>query len=171
MTRRLVLLPLAIFLLSSRPYAATPIHYHFTFPQPEHHWMQVEATFPELTAGTLELRMSRASPGRYSLHDFAKNVYDLQALDTAGRELKVTRPDPYGWTVHDHGDMVTVLTVKDTMCKWPIGDPADTTFGFCGHASDNGSPYCAEHARVAFQPAKKRERRAREFDYIQRLAG
>jgi GcrA cell cycle regulator len=64
-----------------------------------------------------------------------------------------------------------VLTVKDTMCKWPIGDPADATFGFCGHSSVDGSPYCAEHARVAFQPAKKRERRAREFDYIQRLAG
>jgi GcrA cell cycle regulator len=68
-------------------------------------------------------------------------------------------------------DMVTVLTVKDTMCKWPIGDPADTSFGFCGRASHDGSPYCTEHGRVAFQPAKKRERRAREFDYIQRLAG
>ena len=32
-----------------------------------------------------------------------------------------------------NGDMVTVLTVKDTMCKWPIGDPAEATFGFCGH--------------------------------------
>jgi GcrA cell cycle regulator len=70
-----------------------------------------------------------------------------------------------------NGDMVTVLTVKDSMCKWPIGDPADANFGFCGHACQEGSPYCAEHARVAFQPAKKRERRAREFDYIQRLAG
>jgi GcrA cell cycle regulator len=70
-----------------------------------------------------------------------------------------------------NGDMVTVMTVKDSMCKWPIGDPADSTFGFCGRASCQGSPYCADHARVAFQPAKKRERRAREFDYIQRLAG
>ena len=69
-----------------------------------------------------------------------------------------------------NGDMVTVLTVKDSMCKWPIGDPADAAFGFCGHGTSEGSPYCAEHARVAFQPAKKRERRAREFDYIQRLA-
>ena len=69
-----------------------------------------------------------------------------------------------------NGDMVTVLTVKDSMCKWPIGDPADANFGFCGHGSAERSPYCAEHARVAFQPAKKRERRAREFDYIQKLA-
>ena len=50
-------------------------------------------------------------------------------------------------------------------------DPADQNFGFCGHGTADNSPYCAEHARVAFQPAKKRERRAREFDYIQRLAG
>jgi GcrA cell cycle regulator len=70
-----------------------------------------------------------------------------------------------------NGDMVTVLTVKDSMCKWPIGDPADTNFGFCGQASCAGSPYCSDHARVAFQPAKKRERRSREFDYIHRLAG
>ncbi len=70
-----------------------------------------------------------------------------------------------------NGDMVTVLTVKDSMCKWPIGDPAEATFGFCGHATTENSPYCVDHARVAFQPAKKRERRAREFDYIQRLAG
>jgi GcrA cell cycle regulator len=69
-----------------------------------------------------------------------------------------------------NGEMVTVLTVRDTMCKWPIGDPADAAFGFCGHASAAGSPYCAEHGRVAFQPAKKRERRARELDYFQRLA-
>jgi len=70
-----------------------------------------------------------------------------------------------------NGDMVTVLTVKDSMCKWPIGDPADASFGFCGRSACNGSPYCAEHAQVAFQPAKKRERRAREIDYLHRLAG
>ena len=70
-----------------------------------------------------------------------------------------------------NGDMVTVLTVKDSMCKWPIGDPADAAFGFCGHSAHENSPDCAEHSRIAFQSAKKRERRAREFDYIQRLAG
>ena len=43
--------------------------------------------------------MSRSSPGRYSLHDFAKNVYDVHAFDADGRELKTTRPDPYGWNV------------------------------------------------------------------------
>lgn len=87
---------------------ATPIAYRFTFPEPQHHWMQVEAAFTGLDATPLELRSSRSSPGRYSLHDFGKNVYDVHVTDAAGRELAVSRPDPYGWTVAEHNDSVTV---------------------------------------------------------------
>ena len=56
-----------------------------------------------------------------------------------------------------NGDMVTVLTVKDSMCKWPIGDPATESFSFCGRRSSDG-PYCSEHARVAYQPQQKKVR-------------
>ena len=31
--------------------------------------------------------MSRSSPGRYALHEFAKNVFDVQAFDGKGKEL------------------------------------------------------------------------------------
>jgi predicted metalloprotease with PDZ domain len=70
--------------------------------------MQVEATFPDLPARPLELRMSESSPGRYSMHEFAKNVYDVHALDAEGRELDTTRPDRDGWNVDRHGTTVTV---------------------------------------------------------------
>ncbi|MQA30882.1 MAG: M61 family peptidase, partial [Luteitalea sp.] len=88
--------------------AAAPVAYRFTFPEPHHHWMQVEVSFAELDPVPLELRVSRTSPGRYSLHDFAKNVYDVQAFDPSGRELRTSRPDPSGWTVPEHGGAVTV---------------------------------------------------------------
>src|SRR6266571_8764239 len=87
-------------------HAAAPVRYRFAFPEPQHRWMQVEASFTELGAGPLELRMSRSSPGRYSLHDFAKNVYDVQAFTAAGLELPAGRPDPYGWNVAGHGGAV-----------------------------------------------------------------
>ena len=70
--------------------------------------MQVEATFPDVTTPTLELRISRSSPGRYSLHDFAKNVYDVHTYGSNGREVPTTRPDPYGWNVTGHGGSVRV---------------------------------------------------------------
>ncbi|KCZ48327.1 GcrA family cell cycle regulator [Hyphomonas pacifica] len=68
------------------------------------------------------------------------------------------------------GEPASILTLRDSMCKWPIGDPADPKFAFCGRKADCG-PYCAEHAKVAFQPARKRDTRKGEYDYVRRIAG
>ena len=68
------------------------------------------------------------------------------------------------------GEAATILTLRDSMCKWPIGDPADPKFAFCGRKATSG-PYCAEHAKVAFQPAKKREKKKAEYDYVRKIAG
>jgi len=53
----------------------------------------------------------------------------------------------------------TVLTLGAKMCKWPIGDPSSDSFSFCGRRSDEGTPYCVEHARVAYQPSQKAKKR------------
>jgi predicted metalloprotease with PDZ domain len=95
-----------LFQLPAR--GAAPISYTFTFPEPEHHWLQVEAHFTDLPPGPLDLRMSRSSPGRYALHDFAKNVYDVDARDPDARPLALSRPDAHGWTVSEHPGSVTV---------------------------------------------------------------
>ncbi|HAE95416.1 MULTISPECIES: GcrA family cell cycle regulator [Hyphomonas] len=68
------------------------------------------------------------------------------------------------------GEPASILTLRDSMCKWPIGDPADPKFAFCGRKADCG-PYCSEHAKVAFQPARKRESRKGAYDYVRRIAG
>jgi predicted metalloprotease with PDZ domain len=103
-----VLLAGCLSVISESLAASAPIRYRFTFPEPQHHWMQVEAIFTELGAAPLELRMSRSSPGRYSVHDFAKNVYDVRAFDANGKALEPARPDANGWTVSGHGGAATV---------------------------------------------------------------
>jgi predicted metalloprotease with PDZ domain len=83
--------------------------------------MQVNATFAELDAAPLELRISRSSPGRYAIHDFAKNVYDVHAYDADGRELRLERPDAAGWNIPAHGDTVAL--------KYKVyGDRVDGTY-------------------------------------------
>jgi GcrA cell cycle regulator len=52
----------------------------------------------------------------------------------------------------------TVLTLGAKMCKWPIGDPSSDSFSFCGRRADDGTPYCVEHARIAYQPSQKKKR-------------
>lgn len=59
----------------------------------------------------------------------------------------------------DNGEYATVLTLREGMCKWPIGDPSGTEFRFCGHPVKSGSTYCAAHCKQAYQPQAKRKRK------------
>jgi predicted metalloprotease with PDZ domain len=104
---RALILSLSL-LLPAAGWAQSPIAYRLSFPQPEHRWMQVEVTFTDVPAGVLELRMSRSSPGRYALHEFAKNVYNVEVVDAAGKPLAVTRPNPHQWNVDGHTGHVRV---------------------------------------------------------------
>jgi GcrA cell cycle regulator len=50
-----------------------------------------------------------------------------------------------------------LVQLNEHTCKWPNGDPLAEDFSFCGNDSSDG-PYCAYHARIAFQPASERRR-------------
>ncbi|MBA4745039.1 MAG: M61 family metallopeptidase [Muricauda sp.] len=82
--------------------------YKISFDNAVHHEAVVEATFPDLTSDTVEFRMSRTSPGRYALHEFAKNVYGFEATDSKGNALTVTRPNPYAWEVSGHDGTINI---------------------------------------------------------------
>jgi predicted metalloprotease with PDZ domain len=83
--------------------------------------MQVEATFSDVPAGVLQVRMSRSSPGRYALHEFAKNVYNVRVTDGAGKSLTVARPSLHQWDVTGHSG--TVRVTDDI-----FGDRVDGTY-------------------------------------------
>lgn len=69
----------------------------------------------------------------------------------------------------DDGSLANVLTLTERMCKWPIGDPSDQTFAFCGRDACTG-PYCEDHARVAYQPQQQKRRRpAAEESELRRM--
>jgi predicted metalloprotease with PDZ domain len=101
--------------------AASTVSYRATFPEPEHHWLEVEATFRDLGDAPLRARMSRSSPGRYAVHEFSKNVFSFQAFDSTGRRLTATRPDVDEWRVSGHDGTVRVVYRI-------FGDHADGTY-------------------------------------------
>ncbi|MGX1928382.1 M61 family metallopeptidase [Flagellimonas sp. 2504JD4-2] len=82
--------------------------YRISFENAVHHEAVIEANFPNLSMDTIAFRMSRTSPGRYALHEFAKNVYGFKATDSQGKGLKVYRPNPYEWEVSGHDGMVKI---------------------------------------------------------------
>jgi GcrA cell cycle regulator len=72
-----------------------------------------------------------------------------------------TRPieRPVEEVVIPMSERVTIMELKEAMCRWPMGDPATPDFRYCGGKSPIGVPYCTYHSRVAYQPAQDRRNR------------
>jgi predicted metalloprotease with PDZ domain len=119
--RRTVLTATFLLVVARAAFAQAPVSYRLSFPEPEHRWMQVEVTFREARSGPLTFRMSRTSPGRYALHEFAKNVFEVRVRNGKGAPLTPSRPDLHQWTVAGH-DGTVVVTYR------VFGDRVDGTY-------------------------------------------
>lgn len=53
------------------------------------------------------------------------------------------------------GGGVPLIDLTERMCKWPIGDPREPDFTFCGRAIRPGTPYCPAHAAMAYQSSSR----------------
>jgi GcrA cell cycle regulator len=52
---------------------------------------------------------------------------------------------------------VTIIDLKEAMCRWPLGDPTSADFRYCGSPAASG-PYCVHHGKLAYQPVQDRRR-------------
>lgn len=50
---------------------------------------------------------------------------------------------------------VGLLDLKFNSCRWPIGEPKDKDFHFCGAVCQTGKPYCPEHCKIAYTSLKE----------------
>ncbi len=86
-------------------------------------------------------------------------VHGNVALAFAPQAMIVARVAPEEEVVIPMSERVTLMDLRESMCRWPMGDPTTPEFRFCGAKSPIGAgPYCAHHARVAYQPAQDRRR-------------
>ncbi|MFD2561083.1 M61 family metallopeptidase [Aquimarina rubra] len=104
---RFFLLFFSLFIIQSG-YSQVRNEYQISFENAVHHEANITAVFSNLESGTISLRMSRTSPGRYALHEFAKNVYDVKITDSRGKDVTVTRPNPHQWDVSGHDGTLNV---------------------------------------------------------------
>ncbi len=54
------------------------------------------------------------------------------------------------------GERCSLLDLAKGKCRWPLSDPGESDFSFCGNAAVSGLPYCAGHARLAYRPPAAR---------------
>jgi GcrA cell cycle regulator len=81
--------------------------------------------------------------------------------------VKAVKPEPEPIVIvepaaarDDNGQPYTVMTIRHELCRWPIGDPQQPDFHFCGSGCAPASAYCDAHAARTFtrpQPRRNRE--------------
>jgi predicted metalloprotease with PDZ domain len=97
----------AVVQAQTPPPALAPVRYEIRFPDLAHREAEVTVRFTAVAPGPLVVRMARSSPGRYALHEFAKNVYAVRATTPEGEPLPVSRRSPHEWSIAGHRGAVT----------------------------------------------------------------
>jgi len=98
-------------------------------------------------AGTTTVRRTRQTMSHGNL-----------ALQTNIEALAETEYRPRRDVVVPIAKRLSLQMLTEHTCKWPIGDPGDEEFHFCGHDSLGTGPYCEYHAGVAYQTPDPRRR-------------
>ncbi len=82
------------------------ITYTLDLDNVQQHELRITVEFPAVKPGVFTVRMPQSSPGRYAVHNFAKNIYDLVAFDAAGKELTLSQEDLTEWAITGHDGFV-----------------------------------------------------------------
>jgi GcrA cell cycle regulator len=48
--------------------------------------------------------------------------------------------------------------IRQSECRWPLGDPKGGDFAYCGLTPAEGRSYCAGHCRMAYRPPESRQK-------------
>jgi GcrA cell cycle regulator len=75
--------------------------------------------------------------------------------------------EPDTRTVHQHagkafGPACGLLDLTAATCRWPVGEPGETDFAFCGAAPFKRYPYCIGHCLIAHRPDNGESEQRRE---------
>jgi|SRR5579875_4177980 GcrA cell cycle regulator len=97
----------------------------------------------------------RAAQPRQSMQASIGNT----ALALEPLVVEAPRPQPAEVIVVPICEPVTIMDLRESMCRWPIGDPSSADFRFCGAKKLPGQgPYCACHSSLAYQGQHDRHR-------------
>jgi GcrA cell cycle regulator len=82
------------------------------------------------------------------------------ALALKAEPMEFLAPRPVENIVIPISERVTIMELKESMCRWPHGDPTTAEFRYCGAKKTTTAegPYCAYHTRMAYQPVQERRR-------------
>jgi GcrA cell cycle regulator len=125
------------------------------------------------TPTTATTPRTRAKPAQRAAtpRNSAPAVRGNTALQIAEEMVVHVAPRPVEHVIVPLCEPVSLIDLREAMCRWPIGDPQQPDFRFCGAKSPTGASYCEGHRRMAYQPVQDRRRDRERRQQVQARIG
>ncbi len=93
-------------------------------------------------------RIQRSPPAETP---WGRTVSRARARGAAVRQEK--RRDRWLFASTEVGEMrrIGLAAIGEAECRWPLGDPTEEDFAFCGLQVARGHAYCAGHCRMVYR--------------------
>lgn len=101
--------------------AQDTVTYKVSFPNAVHHEAEIAIQLGNINKERINVVMSKTSPGRYAVHDFGKNVYNVKAFGENNDHLQIKRVEPDVWEI---GNIQEDLSLEYTL----FANHADGTY-------------------------------------------
>jgi predicted metalloprotease with PDZ domain len=79
------------------------IEYHLSFPEAQHHYLEVEADIPATGASQTELFLPVWTPGSYMVREYARQLEGLRVTDAGGQVCSSEKISKNRWRVQTPG--------------------------------------------------------------------
>jgi GcrA cell cycle regulator len=107
-------------------------------------------------------------PARAGRSQWASGPYTRPSADNHGSDAAAARdpqlspgdgrPAGRSFGVAEIGEMrrLRLEEIRDSACRWPLGDPRSGDFAYCGLTPVGGQSYCAGHCQMAYRSPQAR---------------
>lgn len=90
-------------------------------------------------------------PGAAKPNSAVTLARDLRAEPSEGRDAWA-----FGEAVVGEMRRLRFEEIRESACRWPLGDPRSGDFAYCGLTPAEGQSYCAGHCRMAYRAPQAR---------------
>lgn len=122
---------------------------------------RVKSTRPARRATAQPAPVARAKPPAPAPQQARVMAVGATAVKVVEREMYEPEPAPQPIVAAEVVPIrggITLDELKASSCRWPVGDPSDDNFRFCGARTDPSETYCSAHSDVAF-PGRTRPKK------------
>lgn len=107
---------------------------------------------------SMGLRREVASASPNYMHTPPKTIPEVSPRQTVTTIAPppVASPRPYPPAARAFNKAAASHAGQNHPCRWPMGDPLKPGFHFCESTAVPNTPYCYDHACIAYQGAKKK---------------